>query len=228
VRSLRELIDVDDPAWPALADALLDSGASTRILPIETAQGERCLYRLQVTARSTLGALALNTGGVTIGHGWLRVLGGGGYGLPDLAGVNNLRGETSESPKLMLVAFDVLGGRFAINGGALPGKSGEICFWGPDTMQWQPTGLGHTDFVQWSLTDRLDEFYAELRWIGWEREVAGVPLDAGLSFYPFLCTAESRPIAATSRRPIPWDELRQFLDELAALPDGQYCFKFGS
>lgn len=67
MRSLRELIDVDDPAWPALADALLDSGASTRILPIERSEGERCLYRLQLTAQSTLGALALKTGGVTVG-----------------------------------------------------------------------------------------------------------------------------------------------------------------
>jgi hypothetical protein len=228
VRSLRELVDVDDPAWPALADALVDSGASTRILPIEPSEGERCLYRLQVTARSTLGALALKTGGVTVGHGWLRVLGGGGHGLRDLAGVNNLRGEThSESPGLMLVAFDVLGGRFAINGGMLPGQSGEVCYWGPDTMQWQPTGLGHTDFVHWSITDGLDKFYAELRWNGWEHEVAEVALDAGLSIYPFLCTAESRPIAATSRRPFPWDELSQLLDELAALPEGKYRFESG-
>ena len=94
-------------------------------------------------------------------------------------------------------------------------------------MQWQPTGLGHTDFVHWSITDGLDEFYAELRWNGWEHEVAEVALDAGLSVYPYLCTAESRPIATTSRRSIPWDELSQLLDELAALPEGKYRFKFG-
>lgn len=94
----------------------------------------------------------------------------------------------------------------------------EVCYWGPDTLQWQPCGLGHTDFVHWSITDGLDEFYAELRWDGWEHEVAEVALDAGLSVFTFLCNAESRPIAATSRRPIPWDELSQLLDALQRSP----------
>jgi hypothetical protein len=120
----------------------------------------------------------------------------------------------------MLVGLDVLGGRFAVNGGALPGPSGEVHYWGPDTMRWQPIGLGHSDFVHWSISGGLDELFASLRWDGWELEVAGVALDQGLAVYPFLCTAESRPIGATTRSPVPWVELSRLLDELAALPEG--------
>lgn len=199
--------------------------ASARVLPVDRAAGELCLYCLQVSARSTLGALALNTGGITVGHGWLRVLGGGGLGLPDIAAVNGLEGTPTPPPPLLLVAFDVLGGRFAINGGGLPGDAGEISYWGPDALLWRPIGFGHTDFVYWSTTDGLDAFYADLRWAGWEQEVAAAALDEGISVYPPLCTAESRPIGATSRRRVPWTELSGFLDELAAAPEGPVRFR---
>jgi hypothetical protein len=70
----------------------------------------------------------------------------------------------------------------------------------------------------------LDAFFTDLRWDGWRLEVAGVALDQGLAVYPFLCTAESRPIGATTRRRVPWVELSQFLDELAQLPEGRSRF----
>lgn len=192
-----------------------------RILPVDRAKGERCLYRLQVSARSTLGARSFNTGGVTVGHGWLRLLGGGGHGLPDLAAVNgSSKPPTSPRPALLLVAFDVLGGRFAINGGGLPGGAGDINYWGPDTLQWQAKGLGNTDLVHWSTTDGVDAFYADLRWEGWEPQVEAVALDEGIAVYPPLCTAEGRSVGSTSRPLVPWTELSALLDELAAVPDG--------
>lgn len=217
MRSLRELAEVAEPAWPALAETLLARHPRGRILPVERAAGERCLYRLQVTARSLLGALALHTGGLTIQHGWLRILGGGGHGLPSLAEANGMEDPTpsSATPPLLLVAFDVLGGRFAVNGGGLPGELFEVSYWGPDTLEWQSIGLGHGDFVHWTLTEGLDDFYADLRWDGWQAEVAAVPNDRGLSVFPPLCTKESRPVANTNRRPVPWAELTALLDELA-------------
>lgn len=214
---MRELAVVDDPAWPAVAEALRSAGPSTHVIPIEREAGERCLHRLQVTARSTLGALALNTGGVTVGHGWMRLLGGGGDGLVDLATANGLADPSSASPSppVLVVAYDVLGGCFAINGGGLPGTLGEVHYWAPDSLRWEPIGSGHTDLVHWSVTAGLDAFYADLRWSGWEREVAVVPLDFGLGVYPPLCMAESRPLESATRQPVPWSELRGFLTTLA-------------
>lgn len=218
MRELPDLINVPDPAWPGLARMLLHQHPRARTLPIEPAAGERCLYRLQVTARSTLGAIALHTGGLTVQHGWLRILGGGGRTLPSLADANGLDDPTPSSgtPPLLLVAFDVLGGRFAINGGGLPGDPYEVCYWGPDTLEWEPLAFGYTDFFHWTMTSGLDDFYAELRWDGWQEEVAAVPLSSGLSVYPPLHTQESRPVDAASRRPAGWSEVTGFLDDLAA------------
>lgn len=216
MRTLAELRDVEDPAWPALADAILGASTAT-LVPVGPSAGEACLVALQVTARSTLGALALNAGAVLVDRGWLRILGAGTDGLPSLAAANDLAPAAPRaSPPFLLVAFDVMGGRFAVDGGGLGGSPGEVHYWSPDTLDWTPLGLGHSDFVRWALDDGVADFYADLRWDGWEDETAAVGLDQGLSIWPPLCSTESRPIAATTRRPVPWRELSDLLDDLAA------------
>jgi hypothetical protein len=196
------------------------------VLPVPVEQAMAVLYRLQVTARSALGALALNCGGLLIDHGWLRVLGGGGVGLSDLATVNDLvdPAQSQGPPPLLTVAFDVLGGRFAIDGGGLGVQPGQVCYWGPDTLEWNGLGVGHSDFVAWALTDGPTEFYADLRWRNWSDEVDHLSPSEGISVYPPLFTAEAQPIDDTSRRAIPFDELlrghQDMAAQLAALPDG--------
>jgi hypothetical protein len=187
--------------------------------------GEQCIYRLQVTARSVLGALALNTGGLLIDSGWLRILGGGADGLPDLASVNGL-GDTAPEvpPPLMEVGRDVLGGRFAINGGAFPGAPGQVHYFGPDTLAWHPLGMGHGRFVEWAMSGASAAFYESLRWTGWEAETSGLALDQGMSVYPPLFSAEGHYVQTATRRPVPWRELADmqeaFALELAELPPG--------
>ena len=52
----------------------------------------------------------------------MRLL-GGGAGLPDLAAANDLGPPgASGPPPWLTVGFDVLGGRFAVSGGGLPGR----------------------------------------------------------------------------------------------------------
>jgi protein involved in polysaccharide export with SLBB domain len=53
----------------------------------------------------------------------------------------------------------------------------------------------------------LAGFYRDLCRPGWPEEVAALGADQGLSVYPFLFTAESRPVAQASRRPVPFAEL---------------------
>lgn len=215
IRPLGELVSVAQPAWPTVL-GWIEASTSAEVLPIDTDHGERVLVSLQVTAASVLGALALNCGGILVDHGWLRLLGGGSASLPDLAAVNGLGDpDTAEAPTFLVVAYDVLGGMFAVDGGGLGVAPGEVCYRGPDTLQWIALGAGHAGFVQAALAGALSDFYDDLRWPGWECEVSAIGPAEGLSVYPPPFTEQGRDIGAASRRPVPFEELAAFYDEMA-------------
>lgn len=109
-------------------------------------------------------------------------------------------------PSFLLIADDVLGGFFAIDGGGLGLQSGKVCYLAPDTLTWENTGLSYSDFIVWCFSGDLEKYYRDLRWPGWQDEVSAVPGDRALSIYPFLSCA-GPPIADRSRRPVPVDEI---------------------
>lgn len=218
-RSVAELTAVDDPAWPALAAAIAAAPLPVQALPIARAAGEHVLERLQVTTRSALGALALECGGLLVDHGWLRILCGGAPGLPDLASANGIDAQASSAPGSLLVAADVLGGRFAVDGGALGVEPGQVCYFAPDTLRWEGLDLGHGDFVVAMLSGATSQFYDGWRWPRWEQECAALPRDHGFSLWPPPFAPQGRDISAASRRAVPLGELFAFYDDAARRRD---------
>ena len=220
MRGVEELTAVSDPAWPAL-EAELRSNPQVPILPVTAGAGQECLYGLQVSTRSRLGALALHTGGLLIDDGWLRVLGGGEADLPSLAQANGLPGD-GRSPASLVVGHDVLGGRFEVNGSdpaalGRPGNAGEVCYFGPDTLAWESLGAGHGAWLSWIAEGGTAQFYESLRWTGWQAETRTLPLSHGITVYPFLWSREAhQDLDATTRRPAPITELFSLQDEFAA------------
>jgi hypothetical protein len=217
LRSAEELAAVENPAWPSIEALIARPGSVARALPIARADGEASLHALQVTAASALGALALNCGGLLVDAGWLRILGGGAEGLPSIAVANGLQDPSTiqAPPGHLIVAFDVLGGRFAVDGGGLGVNSGNVCYWAPDSLAWEDTGLGHGDFVHAFINGAATGFYADLRWSGWTEDVAALALDQGLSLWPPPFTVEGKDLASVSRRPVPFVELLGFYDDAA-------------
>ncbi|MEZ6003939.1 MAG: DUF2625 family protein [Planctomycetota bacterium] len=71
----------------------------------------------------------------------------------------------------LLVADDVVGGFFSLNGGAFGQDLGSMYYWAPDTLNWEPLGLSYSDFLVWALSDNLSQFYQNLRWEDSEAEV---------------------------------------------------------
>jgi hypothetical protein len=156
-----------------------------------------------------MGALALETGGLVIDH-WLRVLGGGGPRMDgDLARWNGLgeRPILPPRPGMLFVGHDVIGGFFALDGGALGEGKGEVFYFAPDSLGWEGIDHGYSEWLDAMLGESINDFYAENRWTGWEREAAATFPDRGLSIYPPLWTEESRPIEKTSRKAVPMEEL---------------------
>ncbi len=225
-RSLAELIDHQDPAWPQLLHWAKRASNTAEILPVERLRGEKTLLALQVTTHSMLGAVALETGGILIDQGWLRVLGAGCERMSESLLSWNGWDDTATPPVLsdaLIVAHDIVGGFFALNAGAFDGPSGNVWYFAPDRLVWEDLGLRYADFLQWALNGNLGQFYATQRWTGWVQEVSALGGDQGISFWPLLW-AHADSIDARSRRVVSMRELWALQQDLSKqikdLPQG--------
>jgi hypothetical protein len=207
-RSLDELQVVDD-AWPEIQKWAAAGDNAVEITEAARKDGERALLQLQVTTRSVLGALALHAAAVTVDHGWVRVLAAGGPSAPASL-IDPVPGSATAPLDLedgLMIANDALGGFFVVNGGGLPGDSREVLYLAPDSLRWEQTGLGHSDWLRWLLGADLDRFYDGSRWAGWQDEVRDLRIDQAIHTYPPLFTKQGQDIAAASRRAVPIGEL---------------------
>src|SRR5262245_57158235 len=121
-RSLADLLNKEEPAWPLVQSWMKDGKNSVEVLPATEPQRSDALVSIQVTTRSPMGAVIYETGGLLVDHGWIRVLGSGHPQLPrSLPDWNWGRSIVEEGipPPFLLVADDVVGGFFALNGGAI-------------------------------------------------------------------------------------------------------------
>ena len=153
-----------------------------------------------------MGAVVYETGGILIDDGWLRILGSGSAKLPRGLGSWNLSRTQSEPAgpaPYYLFADDVAGGYFAINGGGLNGKVGNVFYLPPDTLEWEDCGKGYGDFLNWALNGDLQLFYENLRWKNWHEEIRDLNGDSVYTFFPFLWTEEGSDINQVSRKRIP-------------------------
>jgi hypothetical protein len=158
--------------------------------------GAKALLSLGVTTRSPMGSLALETGGLLIDHGWLRVFGSGGHPRLPLT-VQQATGlwfpsppqpqlttcqpggpvPSPQPPDRLIIAEDVVGGAFALHA-----KDRQVHYFAPDSLEWEELGLGYTDFLQWAMDGgNLATFYQDVRWPGWEGDCE--TLDGALLFH---------------------------------------------
>ena len=205
MKTLSELINTADPAWPLIQEWLAEAANPVEILPRNSAAAEAELLKTQVTTRSVMGAVVYETGGILIDHGWLRILGSGSAKLPRGLGSWNI-GRTQSEPAApapyYLIADDAAGGYFAINGGGLDGTPGNVFYLPPDTLEWEDCEKGYGDFLHWALVGDLQMYYENLRWQNWREEIRDLSGDNVYTFFPFLCTEEGGDINQVSRKPI--------------------------
>jgi hypothetical protein len=200
LRTLSELINTDDSALPIVEALAAKVPGRCLVLPPSADCGE-VLVRTQITTRSPMGAIVYHTGGILV-DSWLRILGSGSpqirRNLPDW--------NEGRSNGFYLIADDVVGGFFAIDGGSLGLGNRQVAYWSPDSLEWLNLQFGYTDFLAWAMTENTETFYADLRWQNWKEEVASLSGDQCFAFYPFLWTREGS-IATSRRAEVPIQEL---------------------
>jgi hypothetical protein len=106
----------------------------------------------------------------------------------------------------LVIAYDVLGGSFAWMP-AEPGSTPTVHYLDPSDLTRHDLGLGYKDWLGAVLGGILASFYEDLRWPGWEAEVAAVPPDQGIHAWPPPWSEEGRDLSAVSRKAVPMSEL---------------------
>jgi len=212
MRNLDELIDLQDSGWPLVQEWIAKASNPVEVLPADRAWAEATLVALQVTTRSPMGAIALETGGLLVDSGWLRILGSGSARLAGTLLTWNGRGADAIPNPLtdaIIVAHDAVGGVFALNGGAFEGTAHGVFYFAPDSLRWEDLELGYSGFIEFTLDGDLTKFYENERWPGWRKEIAKVNADQGFLIYPPLW-ATGEPIEKRDRSVVPMAELWRF------------------
>ncbi len=207
--SIDHLINKTDPAWPKIKSMIDSAANSVSILPVDTNASKNTLFKLQVTTRSSMGAVVFMTGGILIDHGWIRILGSGNLKLErtlsDWNIQNGLLGTGKAAPYL-LVADDALGGFFLLNGGGLGSDAGSMYYFAPDNLEFEPMDMNYTEFLYFCFNGDLDLFYGQYRFTNWKEEVEKLSGDMVYNFYPTLWSLEGLDINANQRTIIPVKE----------------------
>ena len=70
--------------------------------------------------------------------------------------------QSGDKPKYLLVADDVIGGYFALNGGSLGDNLGKIYYFSPKDLTWHDLNFTYTDFLSlgikwwhWSIFTKI-------------------------------------------------------------------------
>jgi hypothetical protein len=199
---------VGKSTWDDLQQTIDAAPYPVNVLPADPDSAARCLLTLKITTQSWLGAVVANSGGILVDHGWLRVLGSGHDGLPDVTAA------LVPGSGWLPVAYDVLGGQFAW-GHAHASDQPTIHYFAPDDLSWQDLELGYADWLHAKLAGAANQFYDTLRWPGWQADVAALRLDQGIFTFPPPWTVEGKDHSQVSRKPVPLAGLISLHDDTA-------------
>jgi hypothetical protein len=224
MKTFKELVDVES-SWQVVKDLMANATNNFEILPKNDKMAEKALVELQQSTASLMGAVTYETGGILIDNGWLRVLGSGHEKLTRTIANWNL-GRSYENPEdtpgFLMIADDVLGGIFAVNGTELGDDVGNLYYLAPDTLEWEPLEVSYHDFLSFCFTGQIKDFYENYRWNGWEEETKKVSGDEALLIMPPLWAEGPDDIGERDRQAIPMDEAFEFLMEACEIESEMY------
>lgn len=218
MKTLEELTNVDSASWAEVEKLIGEATNKVEVLPRLEERANEALVQLQQSVGSWVGAVVYHTGGILVDNGWIRILGSGcerfKRSLPDWNKGKTFDDIKEPSPYL-LVADDVLGGFFAINGGGLGDDLGSMYYFAPDTLEWEEMELDYSQFLWFCFCGQLNDFYENFRWKGWEKDVAAVSADEAYHFYPPMYSEELISMEKVDKTVVSIEELFYLQMELA-------------
>ncbi|OOF55675.1 hypothetical protein BKK56_05510 [Rodentibacter genomosp. 2] len=205
MQTIEQLTSQENSAWPILSQWIVQARNDCQVIKKDQASAERELFTMQMPTSSPIGAVIYEAGGILIHYGWLRILGSGSFKLPrGLMDWNFSKSfqKSGEKPKYLLVADDVIGGYFALNGGSLGEALGKIYYFSPKDLTWHNLNFTYTEFLAWALNGNLEAFYQDLFWQNWQEDVKQLDGNQVFVFTPELSEDKMTVISLRQKREV--------------------------
>lgn len=205
MQTLEQLTDPNLSAWQTISQWITQARNHCDVIKKDQSSAEREIFSMQMPTSSPMGAVIYETGGILIHQGWLRILGSGSFRLPrGLMDWNFSKSysQSGEKPKYLLVADDVIGGYFALNGGSLGANLGKIYYFSPKDNQWHDLNFSYTEFLAWALNGDIEAFYQGLFWQNWQEDVKQLDGNQVFVFTPDLADDKTMAINQRQKREV--------------------------
>ena len=145
---------------------------------------DKCEDLLGITEHSTLGTLINHVGGLSVANGVIRhFCGNNTLGL-SIKSVNLIDdGKPNRIKNALIVADDIYGGIFAISNSTFLAPQGKMLYLPPDSYIWENLNIGHSSFVEWSMSENVITFYKKYMNLPVEKNV---PFNNVINYTPPL------------------------------------------
>lgn len=205
--------NTDNSLWQEMKSMIISSNRQSELNFSEIEYGEESLKILQITSKSALGSIVLNTTGIVIDN-WIRILGHDNDINRGVLSFNSIgeNGVATKIDKMLIVADDVVGGLFALNAGKFSEGVGEVWYFAPDTLEWESLEMQYSEFIAWIAKGNVDEFYNTMRWSTWKEDCKNVKFNESILIYPFLWSNEIQ-LEKADKKIVPAEELLKINQE---------------
>lgn len=207
--------EIDNDLWEEVNSMFINSNRKILINLDESKDGIRTLEILDITSKSLLGSIVLNTCGIVIDN-WIRILGHDSDINRGILSYNSIvkNGVATQIEKMLIVADDVVGGLFALNVGKFTEGIGYIWYFAPDTLEWELLEMKYSEFIDWVVQGNIDDFYSTMRWSTWKEEAKNIKFNEAILVYPFLWSNEIK-IEKADKKVVPVEELLRINQEFS-------------
>lgn len=205
MQTLEELTNPSQSSWPTISQWIDNARNTLTVVKKDEKSADRELFSMQMPTSSPLGAVIYETGGILAHHGWLRILGSGNFALPrGLMDWNFSKSfqQSGDKPKYLLVADDVIGGYFALNGGSLGNNLGKVYYFSPKDNLWHDLNFSYSEFLLWAFNGDIEAFYQHLFWENWQEDVKHLDGNSVFVFIPDLSEDSVTPIDKREKREV--------------------------
>ena len=198
------MINVD--LWKKINKMLQSSDRKIELFQCDEVRGINIIKEIGLNNTTTLSTIIANCAGVIVDD-CIRILGQGDVNVHGIYEVNLIEnGSANRVMGMLLVAFDIFGGLFAMNMGAINDEIGVIYYFAPDTLEWESIEMNYSEFLQWCVLGNISKFYQSFKWNDWRQMAKEVKFNDEILIYPFLWSKEHN-INTAEKKIVSFNEL---------------------